>query len=116
MTYKHTYVWKEHPDLANDERTVTHMICEGAEGILEIQQDASADTFVGSVWRVVPSTYWEPEDYVPVLEQEFVSYDEARRFLEERDTVELEWALEQESRMADWEALEQAAAEAEADF
>lgn len=107
MTYKHTYVWEDDKDLRNNsEIYTTHKLCQGAEGLLEIIQEVGKDTVFGTVYRVVPATFWEPEDYEPVWEGEFLSYDEARRALEELDTKELEWVLESERRFEEQWALD----------
>jgi hypothetical protein len=51
---------------------------------LEVQVQTSG-LIVGTVWKTIPATYWEPADVDCIHEQEFTNVDEAMVALEKYD-------------------------------
>lgn len=78
--------------------------CEGAMFNLEIQEQDD-DKVVGSVWKVIPATFWEPEDYDCIHEVEYESVAAAKNFLEifDREAMEDEIRWEQRQDALDRE-------------
>lgn len=66
--------------------------------LLEVQEQDN-DTVVGTVWRRVPATFWEPEDVDCILEQIYESVNEAKFLLEKLDADELRAEQENEARL-----------------
>lgn len=71
---------------------------EGDMYALEVQEQDD-DTVVGTVWRRIPATFWEPEDVACVLEQTYESVNEAKFLLEKLDADELQAERENEARL-----------------
>lgn len=69
---------------------------EGDMFLLEVQEQYP-DTVIGTVWRRIPATFWEPEDIACIEERIYESVNEAKFLLEKFDADEL--AIERE-----WEA------------
>lgn len=51
---------------------------------LQVQVQVSG-LIVGTVWKTIPATYWEPADVDCIHEQEFTNVDEAMVALEKYD-------------------------------
>lgn len=71
---------------------------EGDMFLLEVQEHAD-DTVVGTVWRTIPATFWEPSDMVCIHEQTYESVNEAKFLLEKLDADELRAERENEARL-----------------
>lgn len=71
---------------------------EGDVFDLEVQEQDD-DTVVGTVWKRIPATFWEPEDVTCVLEQTYESVNEAKFLLEKLDADELRLERENEARL-----------------
>lgn len=65
---------------------------------LEVQEQDD-DTVVGTVWKRIPATFWEPEDVTCIHEQIYESVNEAKFLLEKLDADELAAELENEARL-----------------
>lgn len=61
-----------------------HWHAEGEMYNLEVQVQDD-DTVVGTVWKRIPATFWEPEDVVCIHEQTYESANEAKFLLEKFD-------------------------------
>jgi hypothetical protein len=71
---------------------------QGDMYLLEVQEQDN-DTVVGTVWRRIPATFWEPEDVACVLEQTYESVGAAKFLLEKLDADELQAEQENEARL-----------------
>jgi hypothetical protein len=77
---------------------VTHAWkAEGDMFILEVQVQDD-DTVVGTVWRPIPATFWEPEDIACILEATYECAAEAKLLLEKYDAEELKAEQESDAR------------------
>jgi hypothetical protein len=63
---------------------------------VQAQDDGSV---VGTLWKRIPATFWEPEDVMCAHEQNYGSVDEAKFLLEKIDSDELEAEREAEARL-----------------
>ena len=73
------------------------LVCDGEMFGLEIQEHDN-DAVIGTVWRVISATFWEPADVDCILEQEYESLGAAKLALETYDRE----AVEDELRMEIW--------------
>lgn len=64
------YEWKQEED---------SLTCGGEMFSLEIQNNDGV--IVGSVWREIPATFWEPSDVECILEREYGSIEVAKQAL-----------------------------------
>ncbi len=64
---------------------------------VQAQNDGSV---VGTLWKRIPATFWEPEDIACVHEQNYESVNEAKFLLEKMDSDELEAEREYEAWLA----------------
>jgi hypothetical protein len=82
---------------------IEHWHAEGEMFALEVQEQYG-DVVVGTVWKRIPATFWEPEDVACVHEQTYESVNEAKFLLEKfdddaaDDLRKFEEALERELR------------------
>ena len=82
------YVWENDTEQQIPGVTET-LVCRGEMYSLEVQcQDDG--TVVGTVWREISATFWEPADVDCVLEEEYTSVDAAKEALVAYDIEEAE--------------------------
>jgi hypothetical protein len=81
------------------EGVVKVIVAEGDTGcIIEVQEDTDG-LVVGTLWRRIPATFWEPEDVECMVEEVYESVDAAVLALEKLDAEELRLQQEDERRM-----------------
>lgn len=65
---------------------------------LEVQEQDD-ETVVGTIWRRIPATFWEPEDVVCIHERTYDTVNDAKCVLEKLDEDELRAEQENEARL-----------------
>ncbi len=65
---------------------------------VQVQDD---DTVVGTVWKRIPPTFWEPEDVICIHEQTYESANEAKFLLEKLDADDAQAEREADDRLAE---------------
>jgi hypothetical protein len=82
---KNPHAWRlDWEQLEAFEDVTAHWHARGEMFDLEVQEQYP-DTVIGTVWKRIPATFWEPEDTVCIHEQTYESVNEAKFLLEKFD-------------------------------
>lgn len=73
-------------------------VAEGDVFYLRVQEQDD-DSVVGTVWKRIPATFWEPADIECVHERSYDSVGEAKFLLEKLDADELRAEQENDARL-----------------